>query len=325
MQNTYGILGDVSPNEFLTHYWQRKPLLVRNAWPNFISPVTADELAGLSLEDEVESRLISGPDWQVESGPFDEKRFSELAPSDWTLLVQAVDLWLPDVAQIMDQFNFLPRWRMDDIMISYAVDGGGVGPHYDEYDVFLLQGAGQRRWEVGESCDEHTPLRSHSQLKIIKDFNASQEWLLNPGDMLYVPPRWSHHGIAVGDCMTYSVGFRSPSASDMLDDLATEVLSRGTMQQALRDPPLLPCNDSLHIPKSYVEQVRALLLTVLDDERLLGEWFAQYMTQPKYPHLVDLTSERRCANIDLPVANTANLNNRERVHFYNGDVDASRT
>ena len=204
------VLGTLSEERFLSDYWQQKPLLIRGAWPNFQAPIDADELAGLALEDEVESRLIIGSDYAVEQGPFAEERFASLPAREWTLLVQAVDLWVPEVAEMLRRFSFLPRWRIDDIMVSYATDGGGVGPHFDDYDVFLLQGSGQRRWQIGDYCDANSALSEHSQLKILDAFDAQQDWLLNPGDMLYLPPRLAHCGVAVGECCTYSVGFRAP-------------------------------------------------------------------------------------------------------------------
>ncbi len=300
MTSSDQVLGNLSAEEFLADYWQKKPLLVRNAIANFEPPIDGDELAGLALEPEVESRLLVGSDWKLEQGPFTENRFATLPSSHWSLLVQAVDLWVPEVAQILEYFRFLPPWRIDDIMVSYAEDGGSVGPHFDFYDVFLIQGAGQRRWQLGQLCDANTPLQEHSGLKILADFQATDEWLLNTGDMLYIPPKIAHHGVAVGDCTTFSVGFRAPTAVEMLDDLATELLSKGGNPCHLMDPPLTPAMASAQIPTAYIGQVRSLLQNLLDDDQVLGEWFAQYMTQPKYPEHVDTTGELRVASINLP-------------------------
>ena len=320
------VLGTLSEEQFLSDYWQQKPLLIRNAWPNFQAPIDADELAGLALEDEIESRLIIGSDCAVEQGPFAEDRFASLPTSEWTLLVQAVDLWVPEVAEMLRRFSFLPRWRIDDIMVSYATDGGGVGPHFDDYDVFLLQGSGQRRWQIGDYCDANSALSEHSQLKILDAFDAQQDWLLNPGDMLYLPPRLAHCGVAVGECCTYSIGFRAPSAADMLDDLATEMLSRGAAHDYLRDPPLRPCDDPELIPQSYIQQTRDLLHKIIDDDQVLGEWFAQYMTQPKYPHLTDITGETRRAHIALPDSTDSTSGGGERVtRFSNGALINTET
>jgi len=274
---------------FLRDYWQQKPLLIRQGLPGFASPLDPDELAGLALEEDVESRLVleqgfEGP-WELHHGPFAEADFARLpAHSPWTLLVQAVDLWVPDVHALIDDFPFLPRWRIDDIMVSYANDRGGVGPHFDDYDVFLIQGMGQRRWDIGPLCDESTPLQDGTALKILRDFRADASWVLNPGDILYVPPRFAHQGVAVGECMTYSLGFRAPTAGEMLDDLATEILSHGGGSH-YRDPPLTPDMARERIDPAFVKQARALLASVLDDEQLLAEWFAGFMTRPKYPNI----------------------------------------
>jgi 50S ribosomal protein L16 3-hydroxylase len=293
----FPILGDIGAEEFLADYWQKKPLLVRGAIVDFEPPIDGDELAGLALEAEVESRLIVGSDWQMEQGPFAESRFANLPPSNWSLLVQAVDLWVPEVAELLQHFSFLPAWRIDDIMVSYAEDGGGVGPHFDYYDVFLLQGSGRRKWQIGQHCDGNSPMADNANLKILADFTATDEWILEPGDMLYIPPKVAHWGTAVGDCTTFSIGFRAPGATEMLDDLATELLSRGPASTFLTDPPLRPELAGDSISPAYIAQIKSLLLETLNDDQLLTEWFAQYMTEPKYPMLVDETGERRTASI----------------------------
>lgn len=273
---------------FLRDYWQKKPLLIRQGLPGFVAPLDADELAGLSLEEEVESRLVmeqgfKSP-WELHHGPFAEDFFSTLPSSPWTLLVQGVDLWVPEVEAIIDEFPFLPRWRTDDIMISYANDGGSVGPHFDYYDVFLIQGWGKRRWSIGQLCDENSPLQSSVELKILAEFKSEETWVLEPGDILYLPPCIAHHGVAEGECMTFSLGFRSPTAGEVLDDFATEIISQGGGGY-FRDPPLTPAMASETIDPAYITQVRKLLIDALDDEQRLGEWFASYMTRSKYPAL----------------------------------------
>ena len=199
-------------DSFLRDNWQKKPLLIRNPWADWKNPIEPDDLAGLACEPTVESRLIvqKRKDWSVEPGPIPETRFGKLGKAPWTLLVQAVDHHVPDVAALIAPFRFIPDWRIDDVMVSYASDGGGVGPHFDQYDVFLVQGLGTRRWQVGALCDDSTELLPHDDLRLLANFEATDEWLLEPGDMLYVPPRFAHNGVAVGDdCMTYSVGFRA--------------------------------------------------------------------------------------------------------------------
>ena len=289
------ILGNISREEFLAEYWQKKPLLIRNAIANFEAPIDADELAGLALEEEVESRIVVEKDWQLQHGPFTEETFASLPAEKWTLLVQAVDLWVPEVAEILAKFDFLPQWRIDDIMVSYAADGGSVGPHFDYYDVFLLQGAGKRRWQIGGLSDADCPIVPNTELKILQHFEPVDEWVLEPGDMLYLPPKIAHHGVAIGECTTFSVGFRAPAVSEMLDDLATELLSGIALPHHLIDPPLTPAMANSQISPAHLASVRELLLETLDNEKLLGEWFAQYMTAAKYPDLVDITGESRTA------------------------------
>ena len=293
MSNEHLIFGKLTADEFLTDYWQKKPLLIRDAIPDFVSPIDGDDLAAMSLEPEIESRLIIGDDYQLEHGPFDETRFQELPEDNWTLLVQAADLWVPEVAKLRDYFNFLPSWRIDDIMISYAEDGGNVGPHKDNYDVFLLQGQGSRRWQICQSDIGEASPKIGTSLKILDNFFATDEWVLNTGDMLYLPPKTAHHGVALGECTTFSIGFRAPTSIEMLDDLATELLSRDLLPEHLIDPPLTARGSAQPISKEYIHQVKVMLLNLLNDDQMLGEWFAQFMTQPKYPTLVEVTEEKR--------------------------------
>jgi 50S ribosomal protein L16 3-hydroxylase len=301
MNRPTNILGDISAAEFLKKHWQREPLLVRGALADCAPPLTAEELAGLSLEAEIESRIVTGQGsaaaWELHNGPFSEQFFQQLPDSGWTLLVQAIDLWVPESAALLDCFDFLPRWRLDDIMASYAARGGSVGPHYDQYDVFLIQMEGQRLWKIGARCDAETPLLAETDLRIVEDFETTQEWLLNPGDMLYLPPRLSHWGIAKTDCMTFSVGFRSPTLADMLYDLAIEITAQGSDRQ-YADPVLTPEMASEAIHPAFIQQARKQLLELLSDDELIGDWFARFMTAPKYPDLVEQTEEQRRASIN---------------------------
>jgi 50S ribosomal protein L16 3-hydroxylase len=278
-------------DNFLAEYWQRKPLLIRQALPGFTSPLEADELAGLALEEDIESRLIieskTSPYWTLQCGPFGDESFQSLPPSHWTLLVQAVDQWVPEVHDLLSHFDFLPQWRVDDIMLSYAADQGSAGPHFDQYDVFLLQGEGQRRWRLGQYCDINTPLLKGPELRIVDNFEQSEEWLLEPGDMLYLPPGLAHWGIAEGECMTYSIGFRAPSATELLSDLATELLSKNSATDPIvyRDPSLTKAMAKGAIDEGFIDEVRSLLLRQLDDKEQLAQWFARFMTTRKYPDL----------------------------------------
>ncbi|WP_271407698.1 ribosomal protein uL16 3-hydroxylase [Pseudomonas sp. Q1-7] len=283
------LLGGLTAREFLRDYWQRKPLLIRQAIPGFESPISPDELAGLSLEEEVESRLVlehGERPWELRRGPFAEDTYQNLPEKDWTLLVQAVDQFVPEVAELLEQFRFLPSWRIDDVMISFAAPGGGVGPHFDNYDVFLLQGHGRRRWKIGQMCDAASPLLPHADLRILADFQESDEWVLEPGDMLYLPPRLAHFGIAEDDCMTYSVGFRAPSAAEVLTHFTDFLAQFLPDEERYSDAGTAPASDPHEIQRDALDRLKALLAEHMSDERLLLTWFGQFMTEPRYPELV---------------------------------------
>ncbi|WP_213878658.1 cupin domain-containing protein [Pseudomonas sp. dw_358] len=283
------LLGGLTAREFLRDYWQKKPLLIRQAFTDFENPISPDELAGLALEEEVESRIVieqGERPWEMRRGPFAEDAFSQLPERDWTLLVQAVDQFVPEVAELLTHFRFLPSWRIDDVMISFAAPGGGVGPHFDNYDVFLLQGHGQRRWQIGQMCNSDSPLLEHADLRILADFQQSDEWVLEPGDMLYLPPRLAHCGVAIDDCMTYSVGFRAPSAAEVLTHF-TDFLSQFLPdEERYSDADAQPVSDPHEIQRDALDRLKALLAEHMSDERLLLTWFGQFMTEPRYPELV---------------------------------------
>ncbi|MFL0798457.1 MAG: cupin domain-containing protein [Cellvibrionaceae bacterium] len=284
-------LGDLPIDQFLKDYWQKKPLLIRNTFPNFVSPISADELAGLSLEDAVESRIIvegggsdtegKGP-WDLQCGPFSEESFQNLPSSHWTLLVQAVDQWVPEIAALLRRFYFLPSWRLDDVMISYAPNGGSVGPHYDQYDVFLVQAQGQREWQVGGIEDEHSPRLHNTDLHILSDFSPSDTWVLNPGDMLYLPPQFSHWGVAKNDCMTYSVGFRAPSHSELLARFADDLISRLPESVRYTDASITAAAHIGGIPREAITHIHSALMTYLENDDAIASWFGALVTERKY-------------------------------------------
>lgn len=286
------LLGGISAEEFLRDYWQKKPLLVRQAIPDFKSPLDPDELAGLALEEMIESRIVlehGDSPWELRRGPFQEDTFSQMPERDWTLLVQAVDQFIPEVAELLEHFKFLPSWRIDDVMISYAAPGGGVGPHFDNYDVFLLQGHGHRRWKVGQTCDASSPMLPHADLRILAEFEESADWVLEPGDMLYLPPRVAHYGIAEDDCMTYSVGFRAPSAAEVLTHFTDFLAQFLSDEERYSDAGMAAMKgdfDQHQIQRDALDRLKNLLQEHMSDERLLLTWFGQFMTEPRYPELV---------------------------------------
>ena len=283
------LLGGITAREFLRDYWQKKPLLIRQAIPDFESPIDADELAGLALEEEVESRLViehGERPWELRRGPFAEDAFSTLPEREWTLLVQAVDQFVPEVAELLEQFRFLPSWRIDDVMISFAAPGGSVGPHFDNYDVFLLQAQGKRNWKIGQMCSSESPLLQHADLRILAEFEESAEWVLEPGDMLYLPPRLAHFGIAEDDCMTYSVGFRAPSAAEVLTHFTDFLAQYLTDEERYTDADAQPVSDPHQIQSDALDRLKSLLAEHMSDERMLLTWFGQFMTEPRYLELV---------------------------------------
>lgn len=306
------LLGGLSAAEFLRDYWQRQPLLIRGAIPHFASPLDADELAGLACEEGVESRLVEehGRDsqgnqrpWQVREGPFDAATFAELPEGDWSLLVQAVDHYVPEVAELLAAFDFLPRWRLDDIMVSYAPPGGSVGPHVDQYDVFLLQGSGTRRWQLGGRVADDAPILEGIDLRILEHFEvtADQDWLLEPGDMLYLPPGWAHHGISQSDdCMTFSVGFRAPSADEAITSFADYLGEQLPASRRYADAGMTPPSEPAELDDAALARMRALILDTLDDPVQLGEWFGRVMTQPKY--VDQLVANEEPSDIEVLVA-----------------------
>jgi 50S ribosomal protein L16 3-hydroxylase len=287
-------LGELSVERFLADHWQKRPLVVRGALPALAAdgpPLTPDELAGLACEDEVESRLVrSGaarargePEWVLEHGPFAESRFADLPEHDWALLVQDCEKHVPELAMLVDPFRFVPDWRIDDLMVSYATDGGGVGPHVDQYDVFLVQGLGRRRWRVG-AAGQDAAERDDLDLRVLARFAPVEEWVLEPGDLLYLPPGVPHEGTALGECMTFSIGFRAPATREMWSDLA-ELLYQGIDPAArYADPGLRAADARPHgrIAPEALATVRAALrrhLAPRDAE--LDAWFARFITEPK--------------------------------------------
>lgn len=273
---------------FLREYWQKQPVIIRNPWDEWSNPLEPDELAGLACEEGVESRLVIRRDDAplLESGPLPEARFGEIAAETYTLLVQAVDHHVPAVAALIAPFRFVPDWRIDDVMVSYAVTGGGVGPHFDQYDVFLIQGLGRRRWQVGPKCTADTPLLPHEDLCLLAGFDVAGEWDLDPGDILYVPPGVAHDGVALtDDCMTYSIGFRAPSVAELVENWADHAVEGLADEQRYTDPDLAASAHPGEISPQALDRLHGLVLDALGDRTAFARWFAAYGSQPKYPDI----------------------------------------
>ena len=284
IQQPLTLLGGLTPAQFMRRHWHKKPLLVRQAIPNFQPPVLRPEMFALAAEESVESRLVQQikGGWKLRHGPFARRSLPAMSQREWTLLVQGVDLHNDAVHQLMQQFRFVPEARLDDLMISYATDGGGVGPHFDSYDVFLLQVHGRRRWRIGRQKD--LTLKEGIPLKVLAEFEPEEEFVLEPGDMLYLPPRYAHDGIAEGECMTYSIGFRAPARAELAQELLVRLseeaaedeqvqMYRDAKQEAVAEPGAIPAE----LQAFAKEALERALSQPLALERALGE----YLTEPK--------------------------------------------
>ncbi|MBP7485517.1 MAG: cupin domain-containing protein [Aquabacterium sp.] len=305
LDQPWPLLGGLSAQTFMRKYWQKKPLLIRQAIPGVVSPVSRAEMFELAGRDDVESRLVvqsdaakaskskkAVPEWALHHGPITRARIPKLNQPRWTLLVQGLDLHVPAAHDLIKQFRFVPDARLDDLMISYASDGGGVGPHYDSYDVFLLQVHGTRRWRIGPIKD--ATLLPDMPVKILANFEPEEEYVLEPGDMLYLPPRWAHDGIAEGECMTCSVGFRVPETTE----LAREVLTRLTEGLEPEDPPKLykdpkqgATDEPGRIPADLQQFAMDAIERALKDPIALKTALGEMLTEPKPRVWFDISDE----------------------------------
>ncbi len=263
---------EMDSREFVQHYWQKKPCVLRNAIPDFESIISPEELAGLACEQDVHCRLVmemvmemgDEQPWQLRYGPFEEQDFLDLPESNYSLLVSECEKWIPELTELVDQFRFIPDWRIDDLMISYAPAGGSVGPHVDQYDVFLLQGLGTRRWQYSESRSLDAPLIPDLELAILQNFAPDHEVVLNPGDILYLPPGFAHHGVALEPCMTYSIGFRAPTAVDALESFALEFEHREIEAERYQDAELELDRHPAEITDTEIARFRTMAINLLD-------------------------------------------------------------
>ena len=326
--------------QFLHEYWQKKPLLIRQAFPNYQAPLTPEDLAGLACEESVLSRLVTHDrkkdQWLLRTGPFAEEEFPKLGKKDWTLLVQDMDKWDVDVRALLTHFRFLPAWRVDDVMISFAAPGGSVGPHVDQYDVFLLQAQGSRRWQIDTDPAAPCGFRADVELKLLQKFSPSHEWRLEPGDMLYLPPGLPHHGEAIDACMTFSIGMRAPSQAELIVDLAEELAAALPDEARYSDPDLQAPDDPFEIDGAAMSRVDAALAALQQmSAAQKAEWFGRFITRyrssgeisaaPKTPSFA--TVEKSLADggqlLRHPFTRTAWACNGKRAQlFINGDTFA---
>ena len=277
------LLGGLSPAQFMRRHWQRKPLLIRQAIPGFRPLLSRSSLFGLAGDESVESRLIerhAHDQWSLRSGPFQRRQLPPLKQPGWTLLVQGVDTHDDGVRTLMDRFRFVPDARLDDVMISWASTGGGVGPHYDSYDVFLLQAEGRRHWRIGRQRD--LSLEPDKPLKILQRFEPEEEWVLEPGDMLYLPPQWAHDGVSLDDsCMTYSIGFRAPQRGGLAAELALRMAEEHEDETTYRDVGSSACLEPAAMPARLRDFAREGLHRLMDDDEALSLALGEVLTEPK--------------------------------------------
>jgi len=279
-------LGELTPAQFLAQYWQKQPCLIRQAIPGFVPLLDGDDLAGLACEDMAESRLVRGTfeaaDWSLEHGPFNEAHFADLPETDWTLLVQDVEKHYEPLQDLMQQFNFIPSWRLDDLMISFAAPGGSVGPHVDQYDVFLLQAGGRRRWQVASVFDP--ALLDGCPLNVLQRFEPEQEWVLEPGDMLYLPPNIAHHGVALDAGMTWSIGARAPSGADLLQGLGEWLALEPREGGRYQDPSLEPVTRPGEIDRKALDGLRELMRSGIAANPEMDNFLAAFLSRFRLAH-----------------------------------------
>ncbi len=321
------LLGGLSGEKFLSRFWQKKPLLVRNAITDFKGVVQASELLALSLRQDIESRLVCRRrgSWHMQLGPFSRTQIARLPKSGWTLLVQGLNFELPEADALLRRFRFLPYARLDDVMVSYAAAGGGVGPHLDSYDVFLLQGPGRRRWSVGKQREPE--LDPKAPLRILRNFRPAEEWLLEPGDMLYLPPGWAHDGVALEPSFTYSIGFRAPSHQEVAREFLAFLQDHVALEGSYADRGARPQRRPAEVPKKMVQQAavvaRRIRWRIRDVARFLGEYLSAPKPQtvfsrprtPRSPAKFAALCRARGMRLDL----RTRMLFREREFFVNGE------
>ena len=279
-------INNLSEQEFLTHFWQKKPLLIKQGFSNFNDPIEAEELAGLAMEQSIESRIVTNHnnDWQTHQGPFEN--FELLTEEHSTLLVQAVDHWHCEAAQLLEPFRFIPNWRIDDLMVSYSTPKGGVGPHLDQYDVFIIQGEGKRHWRVGLPDPTLKQFAQNKKLLQVEPFEAVIDCILEPGDILYIPPGCPHEGYAVENALNYSVGFRAPNQQDLLSSFADHIIDTESGQKRYTDHNLTLRESKGELTNLEVNKVKTLMAALLENNELFKQWLGNTLSQAK--HEMDL-------------------------------------
>ncbi|WDE14894.1 cupin domain-containing protein [Acinetobacter schindleri] len=295
MSQPLDVLGGITAEQFLAEYWQKKPLLVRNAMPEIAGLLEPDDVMELALDENVTARLIKQKDrdpnqWSVKSSPLIKADFQKM-PKLWTLLVQAVDHYSFDLSELWKKFPFIPQWRRDDIMVSYAPQGGSVGKHFDFYDVFLVQGYGHRRWQLGQMCNAETEFVLGQPLKLLPEIDVNFDEVLAPGDLLYVPPGLSHYGVAEDDCLTFSFGFRMPNVSDMMDRVGDKFAENEVLRNPLTDIIRDQISAAGEVAANELEYLKSKIMEQLHNSNVLEDAIMSLMSEPKYPENIPEAEE----------------------------------
>lgn len=274
-----------SPQDFLSQYWQRKPVILKEFFTHFVDPVDEHDLAGLAEEPDVDSRLVIKDDngWDVLQGPFGD--LNNVCRDSWSLLVQGVDVYNEECSGLMERFNFIPHWRMDDLMVSYSVAGGGVGAHFDQYDVFIIQGKGQRRWQVGDKIIHRDTILPHPKLQQVEEFKPIIDEILETGDVLYIPPNFPHKGETITDCLNYSVGFRAPDQSELFQAVADDILEKDKVTRRFSDR-----------NRAYSDRPGAVTAS---DITLIKQLLQQYVTSPQIDQILTEHLSKQHASLDM--------------------------
>jgi len=299
-------INDLCEQEFLNQYWQKKPLLIKQGFTDFQDPIEAEELAGLAMEESIESRIVTNHnnDWQAYQGPFED--FEKLTEQHATLLVQAVDHWHSDAAQLLHPFRFIPNWRIDDLMISYSTPKGGVGPHLDQYDVFIIQGEGKRHWRVGLPDPTLKQFAQNKKLLQVEQFEAVIDCILEPGDILYIPPGCPHEGYAIENALNYSVGFRAPNQQDLFSSFADHVIDTDSGQKRYTDHTLALRDSKGELLQSETDKVKTLMQALLNNDELFKHWLGNTLSQAKHEmDLAPLEEPITCEQMSDFIANNA--------------------
>ncbi|HBW97397.1 MAG TPA: 50S ribosomal protein L16 arginine hydroxylase [Pseudoalteromonas sp.] len=299
-------INNLCEQEFLNQYWQKKPLLIKQGFTDFQDPIEAEELAGLAMEESIESRIVTNHnnDWQAYQGPFED--FEKLTEQHATLLVQAVDHWHSDAAQLLQPFRFIPNWRIDDLMISYSTPKGGVGPHLDQYDVFIIQGEGKRHWRVGLPDPTLKQFAQNKKLLQVEQFEAVIDCILEPGDILYIPPGCPHEGYAIENALNYSVGFRAPNQQDLFSSFADHVIDTDSGQKRYTDHTLALRDSKGELLQSETDKVKTLMQALLNNDELFKHWLGNTLSQAKHEmDLAPLEEPITCEQMSDLIANNA--------------------